>query len=127
MTARAEVAEALSRICARCDGQMAITKDAVGRDRLRCPRCDGIAEVRRRPDDAMVPQGLVRANQLPPVAPGQLRCQRCAHGVDGDRRFCPTCSQRGHGERTYQPKSCTKCGAEFQPTGPRAQFCEACR
>jgi hypothetical protein len=29
--------------------------------------------------------------------------------------------------RTYQPKPCAKCGAPFNPSGPRALFCGACR
>lgn len=33
--------------------------------------------------------------RLPPIAPGQLRCQRCAQGVASSRaRFCPDCSHR---------------------------------
>lgn len=120
--------------CARCHGPMVITQDAVGRDRKRCPKCDGISRNRVHPDEVLMPQGLVRkmgGGTLPTVAPGQLRCQRCAHGVEGDRRFCEAC-QRAHRSEarrgaTYAPKPCATCGATFQPTGPRARYCEACR
>jgi hypothetical protein len=117
---------AFSEICARCDGQMVAKPDAVGRVRLRCPRCDGVSAPQvRHPDDAMLPQGLVKVHQLPPVAPDQLRCQRCAHGVIGEARFCVACVP----PKQYQPKvcRCVECGRTFTPTGPRAEFCEACR
>lgn len=124
-----------SMVCARCDSRLVVTRDAIGRERRRCPKCDGVSQIRPHPDDAMVPQGLVRANLLPPVAAGQLRCQRCACGVEGDRRFCSACSfeNRSAGvraaapNRVYAPKPCARCSSVFQPTGPRALFCEACR
>jgi hypothetical protein len=109
-----------SMICAGCDGPMVITKDAVGRERVRCPRCQGVAEPRRNPNDAMVPQGLVKATgeprvirqivrvevpapppepvrivELPPIKRGQLRCQLCAYGVDPASRFCSECASAG--------------------------------
>jgi hypothetical protein len=110
-------------ICAGCDGPMTITKDAIGRERIRCKRCHGVSEVRRNPNDAMIPQGLVRANlsvrvireivkvrepiaepirvvELPAIRPGQLRCQLCAVGVDPSCRFCDVCSREGHRQLT---------------------------
>lgn len=120
-----------STTCARCDRRMVVTKDAIGRERYRCPHCDGVAQSRHHPDEVMLPQGLVRASPaLPPISPGQLRCQRCAKGVEGDHRFCPGCRPgrgRDHVPRSYQPKPCARCSAVFQPSGPRALFCEACR
>lgn len=110
----------VSTICAGCDGQMVITHDAVGNERLRCPRCHGVARPRRHPDDAMLPQGLVRATdapvriirqvvrvevpspperivELPPIRAGQLRCQVCGRGVMNAERFCrePSCIAEG--------------------------------
>lgn len=115
--------------CARCDGRMVITRDALGRERRRCPRCDGVSRVRVHPDEVLLPQGLVRAQALPSVLPGQLRCQRCARGVDPSERFCVTCKPgRGHSisARVYQPKPCVRCGEMFQPSGPRALYCTVC-
>ncbi len=137
--------------CARCDRQMVITKDAVGRPRKRCPWCDGVAAVKAHPDEVLLPQGLVRVKfaALPPIEPGQLRCQICAHGVNPRMRFCDGClrdrnkgswrrSYRRRGEldvvgpakaRTYKPRACAfpNCGATFLPTGPRGSYCEAHR
>jgi hypothetical protein len=93
MTAPIVNRPSLSMVCAGCDGPMVITKDAIGRDRLRCPTCQGVAKPYRHPDDAMIPQGLVRANivELPPIQPGQLRCQVCAKGVSVNARFHREC------------------------------------
>ena len=130
-----------------CGSELVMKPDAIGRMRERCPKCDGVSAPRpRHPDDAMIPQGLVHlVNTLPPVAPGQLRCQRCADGVDGRARFCAACIRRakGTGPRArrfhpprlkgtlqachYQTKVCRTCGAVFTPTGPRALDCGACR
>lgn len=62
---------------------------------------------------------------------------RCPNGCeDGPRRpATPAATKtvvRGttHGTnqaRTYQPKPCAGCQAVFQPTGPRALYCKACR
>jgi hypothetical protein len=125
----------VSEICARCDGPMVAKPDAVGRIRLRCPKCDGVSPPRpRHPDDAMIPQGLVHlVGALPPVAPGQLRCQRCARGVKGDRRFCAQCRRQiiseGAARRTFKPKLCKEpsCRQLFTPTASRNDFCEDCR
>jgi hypothetical protein len=120
-----------SLICAGCDGQMVVTKDAIGRERRRCPKCTGVATVRRHPDEVLIPQGLVRASLLPPISAGQLRCQLCARGVDPTERFCTPCQQgRRSYARThsvYAAKPCHRCTTLFQPTGPRSLFCEACR
>lgn len=82
-------------ICAGCSGAMVLTPDAVGRMRLRCPTCQGVAQVRRHPDDAMLPQGLVRTAELPLLEPGQLRCQVCAKGLSVNARFHPECLGAG--------------------------------
>jgi hypothetical protein len=135
-----------SLICAGCDGQMVVTKDAIGRERRRCPKCTGVAAVRRHPDEVLLPQGLVRASLLPPIGAGQLRCQMCARGVDPKDRFCATCQEqrtaRAEAERlqrvnanrsyarlhtVYAVKVCVGCESQYRPTGPRALYCETCR
>jgi DNA-directed RNA polymerase subunit RPC12/RpoP len=103
MTARVSLEEAIvtrptaSTICARCDGPITITKDAIGRERIRCPKCDGVSRIRPHVDDVQLPQGLVRANvvELPPLEPGQLRCQVCAGGLNTNDRFHPECRGAG--------------------------------
>lgn len=165
MTAPPVYVPAVSRICAGCDGPMVISRDACGNERLRCPTCHGVSNIRAHPDDAMLPQGLVRSDSvrvvrqvvrvevpgqverivaLPPIDAGQLRCQTCAEGVHPTRRFCTDCApggqlileayrlrdnaaRGGQSERRYKPKPCRRCGESFQPTGPRALDCEACR
>ena len=134
----ASLFSAPSMVCARCDGAMVITTDAIGRERLRCPRCDGVARrVTVHPDEVLVPQTLVRAaSSLPSVRPGQLRCQRCAKGVEGNGRLCPACTAEAkkragrtrisRGPAIYPPKPCRKCGTAFQPTAPASRYCEAC-
>jgi hypothetical protein len=135
-----------SLICAGCDGQMVVTKDAIGRERRRCPKCTGVAPARRHPDEVLIPQGLVRASLLPPIGADQLRCQVCAQGIDPRNRFCAPCQQertkRLATDRTrvvsanrsyarlhtvYAEKACRRCGNLFRPTGPRSLDCEACR
>jgi hypothetical protein len=125
---------AQSDVCARCDGRMLITKDALSRERRRCPTCDGVAAPKRvHPDQVFIPQTLIRASDLlPAIEPGQLRCQRCASGVHGRERFCPRCQPPKRSARRqdgqpyqYRPKACLECGAMFQPTGPRSRYCEA--
>lgn len=88
-----------------CGSYLEFTPDAIGRMRERCPSCDGVA---RRPSvlhpslrataQALVPVTRAGEFTLPPVAEGQLRCQRCARGVDGSKRFCGAC--RGIGFNT---------------------------
>lgn len=130
MTAPALLFAAASEICARCDGAMVVTEDAIGRKRHRCPRCDGVAEPRpRHPDDARKPQALVPiASPLPPIGPGQLRCQLCACGVPITERFCESCAPRRGAGRHYEPKLCTEpsCGRVFIPSGPRSLYCGTC-
>jgi hypothetical protein len=122
---RAPITDSL--ICARCDGTMVLTPDAIGRLRKRCPKCDGVAKVRHHPDQVLVPQTLVpvtlarlTAAALPPIEPGQLRCQRCAKAVDGLARFHDAC-RRDHqrelqraqrSERAVgRTRTCLNCGA----------------
>lgn len=134
-----------SMICAGCDGEMVITPDAIGRPRKRCPKCQGVAEVRHHPDDVLTPITVVSlakltAAALPPVEPGQLRCQRCAKGVEGDARFHPECQRAQRAEakerasqkisearrRTvYKMKPCKwpGCQVVFKPSGPAAKYC----
>ena len=64
---------------------------------------------------------------------------RCPNGCEGGvpvRRPAPTAATKAavrgtaHGTtqaRIYQPKPCAGCQATFQPTGPRALYCPACR
>jgi len=147
-----------SMVCAGCSGPMQITKDACGNERLRCPVCQGVARPHRHPDDAMLPQGLVRADsvrvvrqivrlpapppervvELPAIQPGQLRCQVCAHGVDGDARFCADCQQVKDRARKREARSarrapltrrCLGCGRiSTRAGGPKTtQRCRACQ
>lgn len=117
-----------SLICARCDGRMVITKDALQRDRKRCPRCDGVAAPRTpHPDEVKRPLTLaaLTAMALPPVEPGQLRCQRCARGVDGDARFCERCEYARELEQRGRP--CPDCGNLFLPTVSSPRRCVPCQ
>jgi hypothetical protein len=159
-----------SMICSGCDGQMVFRKDAIGRDYLRCPTCSPFArDPVRHPDDAMLPQGLVRTDavrvvreivrvevpvpapppervvELPPINPGQVRCQLCAVGVDPRSRFCPKCAKDGNAivsevrelrrnrgtraNRHYRETRCRFVGCEtwFTPSGPFARYCEVHR
>jgi hypothetical protein len=138
--------------CPDCHTELEVRLDAIGRTRTVCPRCRprSIASATRHPDDAFMPQALVRlprANALPPVAAGQLRCQRCARGVEGKARLCPSCQGAAHraSERSrrstspriigtrehplFSAKVCRResCERVFRPTGPNSQFCEAHR
>ncbi len=126
-----------STVCARCDSQMVVTRDAIGRERRRCPKCDGVSRIKPHPDEVLIPQGLVRAHQLPPVAPGQLRCQRCARGVEGQARFCPSClggiAQEDRAAAQKRKVDVQLCSG-YNRIGPRAPHkprivahCEHCR
>lgn len=115
-----------SMICARCDGPMVITHDALQRPRKRCPRCDGTAAPKPpHPDQVLVPLtlGKLTADALPPVEPGQLRCQRCAKGVEGDARFHPECAAAIALEK--KQRVCI-CGARFV-LAPRSRATECSR
>src|SRR5712664_2423357 len=88
--------ELTGEACAGCDGPMVVTLDALQRPRKRCPKCDGVSRKRvPHPDTVLVPVQLVKlsavASALPPIETGQLRCQYCARGVDGNVRFCAAC------------------------------------
>lgn len=131
--------------CAKCGAAQVTTRDAIGRTRQRCPKCDGVAAPKRpNPNETFMPQALVPVHsQLPPIAPGQLRCQRCACGVEGRERFCAACvaekasrpkkhtnyirkTARVYRPAAYKPKVCARdgCDTTFTPRGPRARFCE---
>jgi hypothetical protein len=116
--------------CARCDGDMVLTPDAIGRLRKRCPRCDGVSRKRvRHPDDPMLPQALVRVQApatLPAIGPGQLRCQRCARGVPVNRRFCDACRPTGTPVRVCV---CLGCGRQAPRQGgaPTRKTCPVCK
>jgi hypothetical protein len=116
-----------SMICARCDGPMTITHDALRRPRKRCERCDGVAAPRPpHPDEVLRPVTLasLTAAALPPVEPGQLRCQRCAKGVVGDVRFHPECLRARAREKRQRRCSC---GAPFvRRHGSSSDACPAC-
>lgn len=121
---RSTIADSL--ICARCDGQMVISYDALQRPRKRCPKCDGVARARPvHPDQVLVPVTLAKLtpDALPHVEAGQLRCQRCAKGVEGKARFHPECLAAISLER--RQRRCA-CGAVFVPTAG-AKRCATCR
>lgn len=114
--------------CTRCGGDVTFTPDAIGRMRERCPRCDRVGPAPR------ITPGEVRGPQLlPSIEPGQLRCQGCGRGVDGQRaRFCPRCvvvraAPRPRRSLTFAPKPCGACGRSFTPTGGRAMLCRTCK
>lgn len=96
-----------------CGTAIVHTLDAIGRTRARCPKCDRVAPIQhRQPDEVMIPQGLIRLSDiklLPEVEDGQLRCQRCARGVDGDVRFCASC-QAQRDEASRPQTICKGCG-----------------
>lgn len=115
--------------CGKCGTILVHKKDAIGRVYTRCPKCDGVApEQHRHPDDAMLPQGLVKVHTLPPVQPGQLRCQQCARGVEGDVRFCVTCQAR-RDEAARPTTTCRHCGRTRLRERKEWEFtkrCEVC-
>ena len=127
----------VSDVCARCDGPMVAKPDAIGRIRHRCPRCDGVSASKpRHPDDAMMPQALVHlVGALPAVAPGQLRCQKCARGVAGRARFCADCDNiraatpRDARREHLREHRCERCHEIIPPPqrGRIPRFHDACR
>jgi phage FluMu protein Com len=124
--------------CKTCNEFLVYTPDAIGRLRARCPRCQGVAKQRPRPNAVLVPMTLAeveRLPQLPPITPGQLRCQRCARGVARRvDRFCAECrplvAQESRALRLErekgQPRSCA-CGVTFTPTFHRQRTCPDCK
>jgi hypothetical protein len=116
--------ELAGETCAGCDSQMVITYDALRRPRKRCPKCDGLSKPRApHPDTVLVPvalKPLAMAAGLPPVEPGQLRCQRCARGVDGDVRFC----EERTALRSMRP--CLRCHVPFLGTRRWQKRCDRC-
>lgn len=125
--------------CSRCPSAMVARMDAIGRVRYRCPSCDRLAPERpRHPDDERY---LRRppAYSLPPIVDGQLRCQRCATGVDKTARFCLACQRlrRREGQQTHQPgrwgeaktRTCLGCGNVRQRFGGRttSTACPNCK
>lgn len=138
-----------------CGAKLELTPDAIGRLRERCPRCDGKAkppvirpgEVRRsqeveygrpveRRSSIALPAGVYR---LPSIAPGEVRCQRCARGVPPNRRVCKPCIADARSARAAarpkkeKPKKlCPDCGvvelrARSGKYGRPPQRCEACQ
>lgn len=99
-----------------CGEYMAFTIDALGRVSERCPRCRGLAPpVPLRPGEQRglqtVPEHIISLPErvlLPKVAEGQLRCQRCARGVEGDVRFCDDCRQKGGRKGGFQVSDATR-------------------
>jgi Helix-turn-helix domain len=88
--------------CARCkklgrQTPLVQKSDAIGRVRDRCPRCDGVSKPQpRHPDEVLRPQALISPAELLPSCPaGKLRCQACAHAVEGDARLCARCELPG--------------------------------
>lgn len=135
MTALEQIMQSAQEINCACGTPMVAGNDAIGRVRHRCPVRDGVAPPRRRsPDDiALMPQGLVRIAALPPIQPGQLRCQVCAKGVDGDARFCASCeAARTEDERSRQRRlaaehRCLRCMEVIPPkTGRPQKICDGC-
>lgn len=111
--------------CGRCGEYVTLTPDAIGRLNERCPKCDRVAPRRHvNPNDALIPQTLVRPEQLlPRVRPGQLRCQRCARGVEEQARFCVDCLRAQH--LLERAKLCPQCGESFVPTRYQRR-CDRC-
>jgi hypothetical protein len=113
--------------CASCGTEMVITLDALQRERKRCLKCDGVAAPRPpHPDQVLVPitLGKLTADALPPVEPGQLRCQLCANGVDGNLRFHPECAAAR--QRAMRQRRCS-CGAVYvRKSRSRARSCPSC-
>lgn len=60
--------------------------DGFGRVLDPCPNCGHEVPVPR------IRVGVHPDMLLPDIKDGQLRCQDCAHGVDGDVRFCARCT-----------------------------------
>lgn len=119
--------------CNTCGSFLVSWSDAIGRTRMRCPKCDRLPAPRRRsPDDiALMPQGLVRLVPLPEIEEGQLRCQGCARGVDGDVRFCTGCeSARAaarNRERARGINRCSRCTTIIPPgKGRPRKTCDDC-
>lgn len=85
--------------CGSCGYDLSFGTDGNGSEVSWCAICqEGTKPLSRSSVNAarrgaLVSQGLVPA--LPTVRPGQLRCQRCAHGVEGTKRFCAPCTRDG--------------------------------
>lgn len=85
--------------CTTCGSDLTYGTDGSGNEIAWCATCQegprplSRSSQRARETGALVSQGLVPA--LPTVRPGQLRCQRCACGVEGTKRFCVSCTADG--------------------------------
>jgi hypothetical protein len=97
-----EFANSEAVYCARCPQfgrktELVFGCNAIGQTTTRCPACDGVAPRRKaNPNEVLRPQALIGAAQLlPPCPPGVLRCQSCAHPVEGDERLCVKCALPG--------------------------------
>jgi hypothetical protein len=111
-----------------CGRRQVLESDGNGRTRVRCYPClEGVTRNQKQ----AAPQQL-----LPPVAPGQLRCQVCASGVENSKaRFCAQCipARRAGWNQTYYrryhkrtPRTCA-CGGliEVRRGRPRTA-CDTC-
>jgi hypothetical protein len=97
-----EFANSEAVYCARCPQfgrktELVFGCNAIGQTTTRCPACDGVAPRRKpNPNEILKPQALIGPAQLlPPCPPGVLRCQSCAHPVEGDERLCVKCALPG--------------------------------
>lgn len=125
--------------CAGCDTPMVITYDALRRPRKRCPKCDGVSRKAPRHPDTVLRPVVLGTLVLPPIEEGQLRCQRCAYGVEGTARFCTDCQRhrRRAGQlstatpRWHHPQTltCLSCGSQRPRFGGRAtsKSCPSCK
>lgn len=90
-----------SNRCATCGNDLAFDTNCEGIvNEGWCSTCQsGTKPISRSSLNAMARGALVPGGgllpALPTVRPGQLRCQRCAHGVEGTKRFCRTCTSDG--------------------------------
>src|SRR3954470_15777649 len=86
--------------CGTCGNDLVFDTDGNGVEITWCSICQsGTKPISRSSVNAIARGALVPGGglvpALPDVRPGQLRCQRCAHGVEGTKRFCRTCTADG--------------------------------
>jgi hypothetical protein len=107
-------------VCPSCRAEMMMVPNRLGAivDRCPNPKCTGSAF-----------KPTTSGYRLPPVEPGQLRCQVCAEGVAAQDRFCTPCARVRRSILTRRPmRPCLTCGAPTPRTrGRPKKDCEACR